>query len=131
MLDQRLRRWPNIDPISNWQSVGYIGCPVNRPTHLWGQLFRNPAVIKSCRPNDGPPVAHHRMPPVASGGPPHRCPADSGWPTSYIVCRWWTTGGSSVAIMQWQIPTSDCSLCATGGPPVVFLPLIATGGPLE
>ena len=33
--------------------------------------------------NGGPP---DRMPLVASGGPPYGCPADSGWPTSYIVC---------------------------------------------
>ena len=30
----------------------------------------------------------NRMPPVASGDPPHGCAADSRWPTSYIVCRW-------------------------------------------
>ena len=43
-------------------------------------------------------VGHQWMPPVASGGPPHICSADSGWLTSYIVCRRWNTGGPSVAI---------------------------------
>ena len=28
---------------------------------------------------------------------------------------------------QWQIPPSDCRLPATVGPPVAFVPLIATG----
>ena len=45
-----------------------------------------------------PFVAHHQMPPFASGAPPHGCPGDRGWSTSYIICRWWTTGGPSVAI---------------------------------
>ena len=53
---------------------------------------------------------------VASGGPPHGGPADSGWPTSYIVCRWWTTGGPSVAI-----DGKSHSPIAAGGPPVAGL----------
>ena len=52
----------------------------------------------------GPPVTHQRMTPVASGGPPHGCPADSRWPTSYIVRRWWTTGGPSVVISSKSHP---------------------------
>ena len=41
------------------------------------------------------------------------------------------SGGGSLVVNQWQIPPSDCRLYATGGPPVAYLPLIATGGPLE
>ena len=37
----------------------------------------------------------------------------------------------AVVTHQWQIPPSDCRLRAAGGPPVAFLLLIATGGPLE
>ena len=40
-------------------------------------------------------------------------------------------GGGLPMVYQWQIPPSDCRLTATGGPPVAFLSLIATGGPLE
>ena len=59
--------------------------------------------------NGGPPVAHHLMPPVANGGPPYGCPADSWWPTSYIFCRWWTTGGPSVAMSgKSHPPTAAC-----------------------
>ena len=59
--------------------------------------------------NGGTPVAHHLMPPVASSGPPYGCPADSGWPTSYIFCRWWTTGGPSMAMSgKSHPPTAPC-----------------------
>ena len=40
-------------------------------------------------------------------------------------------GGGLPMVYQWQIPPSDCRLIATGGPPVAFSSLIATGGPLE
>ena len=45
--------------------------------------------------------------------------------TPVVDHRW------SISGYQWQIPPSDCRLRATGGTPVAFLPLIATGGPLE
>ena len=78
----------------------------------------------------GPPAiswtsAHQRMPLVASGGPPHGCPADSGLPTSFIVCRWWTTGGPSVAIATFRLLPA-CRWWSTSS----FLPFIATGGSL-
>ena len=52
---------------------------------------------------------------MIAGGPPATLFASGGPPVVY----------------QWQIPPSDCRLRTTGGPPVAFLPLIATGGPLE
>ena len=70
-------------------------------------------------------------PPNAIGCPPYGSPADSGWPTSYIFCHWWTTDGPSVAMSDKSHPPTAASLLATGGPPMSFLPLIATGGPLE
>ena len=72
-------------------------------------------------------MAGHRVPTVASGGPPHGCMADSGWPTSYIVYWWWTTGGPSVANATLRLAV----LCVAGDPQVALLPLIAAGEPLE
>ena len=40
MLDQRLRRWPNIEPTLAECTVFEEGCPVN--THSRGQLFHYP-----------------------------------------------------------------------------------------
>ena len=54
------------------------------------------------------------MPPVAIGGPPHGCPADSGWHTSYFVCRWWTTDGLSVANPTLWLPP-DCHWWSSSG----------------
>ena len=71
--------------------------------------------------NGCPPMVYYRIPPVTSGGPPHECPADIGWPTSYIVC-----GGGPPVIYQWQIPSSDYYQRATSALPVAFMPLIAT-----
>ena len=57
---------------------------------------------------------------ACSGGPPYQCPNNNGWHTAYIVCRW--------CVHQRQMPPSFCRLCIAA---VTFLPLIATGGPLE
>ena len=54
------------------------------------------------------------MPPVDSGGPPHGCPADSGWHTSHFVCRWWTTDGLSVANPTLWLPP-DCHWWSSSG----------------
>ena len=57
-----------------------------------------------------PVVAHHTDVQLIAGGPLASLFAGSGPPVGH----------------QWQIPPSDCRRCATGGPPVAFLPLIAT-----
>ena len=62
--------------------------------------------------------------PAAFSGPPHGCPTDSRWPISFASVR-------QPVVHQWQMPHSDCRLNVAGGPPVAFLPLIATGGPLD
>ena len=51
-------------------------------------------------PDSNVMMGHHQMPLVASGGPPHGCPANSGWSTSYIV----------FGVHQLQISPSDCHL---------------------
>ena len=62
-----------------------------------------------------PVVAHHTDVQLIAGGP---------------LATLFVGGGPPVG-HQWQILPSDCRQCATGGPPGAFLPLIATGGPLE
>ena len=66
-----------------------------------------------------------------TGGPPQGCPADSPWLTSYIACRWPVDDRWHIRGHQQQIPSSDFRLRATGGPPVVYLLLIATDGPQD
>ena len=56
----------------------------------------------------------HRMPPVASSGPPRGCPADCRWPTILFA------GGGPPVVHLRQMPTSDCRLRIAGGPPVAF-----------
>ena len=64
-----------------------------------------------------PVVAHHTVVQLIADGP---------------LATFFAAGGPPV-VHQWPIsgPPFDCRLRATGGPPVAFLPLIATGGPLE
>ena len=64
-------------------------------------------------------VAHHTDVQLIADGPLATLLAGDG-----------PSGGPSV-VYRWQIPSFDCRLRATGGPPLAFLRLIATGGPLE
>ena len=73
-------------------------------------------------------VAHHechRLPVVA-----HHTVRYVAHALAHALATLFDSGEPPVA-HQWQIPPSDCRLRATGSPPVAFLPLIATGGPLE
>ena len=101
-----------IRPIS-LTTLGRSVCKPNRLIWIMGTGMIANSNIFCPNPrqqrNGRPPVAHHWIPPVSGGGPPHGCPADSGWPTSYIVCQWWTTSGPSVTISgKFNPPTAAC-----------------------